>query len=389
MEQVGAECADGPPHPEPHPAMRSLLSPNLALCSVLVALASALTGCVSGGYKLAEKTTAPAVPLGWQTGTSPVDLTLQTVVVYRGPGSWKANAYWDEYVVSLRNQSDAPVTLTRALLTDFRGELAITGDNPWTLEKQSNANTQKISTTVGNVVRVGAGVVLPTMAAMTVSGVAAGVAMVGVVVNPAFLFVGPAMFPVAIGATVYRNISSKHQIEAEFARRRLTFPLTLAPGQELTGSLFFPVTPGPRRLQVQLEGQSLLAAIELPLPQLAFLHLEPVPADDSIPLQPVSRNGRHFLTIKMDTGAPAGQIVAGDRLPLFTPAEVEVEVDAQNRLLEELPVTATFRVRSTVRNLGKIILPAGEVPPAKVEFLDLSVRQTPFNETKPGLRETP
>lgn len=292
---------------------------RLVIITALISLVAGLTGCVSSGYRRTDnEDIPPAVPLGWQSGTAPVDLTLQTVIVYRGPGSWKTNAYFDEYVVTLRNHSSSPQAVTRALLTDFRGSTVLTGDNPWTLEKLSRTKLDRY----GSLAAIGAGTSLASFGAgvgtlATLAFAPAGLTA-GLSLGSAFMLASGAIVAVPV-ATVYKNVSSKHGIEAEFTRRQLRLPLTLTPGQELSGSLFFPVTPGPRRLQVQLEGQSLLEAIELPLPQLATLHL--APDRDAIPLQPMLRNGRHYLTLQLDTALPNGRNRRQRRTPWLQPRQ--------------------------------------------------------------------
>ncbi|MBI2498133.1 MAG: hypothetical protein HYV75_09595 [Opitutae bacterium] len=53
-------------------------------------LGIALTGCVtSKKYRLAKKDTPPAQAFGWQASVPGADLTLQTVIVFKGPGSWQ------------------------------------------------------------------------------------------------------------------------------------------------------------------------------------------------------------------------------------------------------------------------------------------------------------
>jgi hypothetical protein len=71
------------------------------------------------------------------------------------------------------------------------------------------------------------------------------------------------------------NKHHKAIIKAEFDRRRLPLPLTLAPGETRTGSLFFPMVPNPRSLDLNWSnesgsGDSVLA--------LDFLHGLHVPA---------------------------------------------------------------------------------------------------------------
>ena len=65
------------------------------------------------------------------------------------------------------------------------------------------------------------------------------------------------------------------KVQAEFARRRLSLPQTLAPVASLSGSLFFPITPGPRRLILQGSGRGVPMVITLELSQLVELHIAP------------------------------------------------------------------------------------------------------------------
>src|SRR4051812_11085465 len=113
---------------------------------LLPLIALGLGGCVSTKYKMAKpQATPPAVTLNLGNTPAAADApapalaaTLHTVIVYQGPGSWKREAYWDEYVVTVVNRSDKPVTIESASLTDFQGQTSAPGDNPWALENQSH-----------------------------------------------------------------------------------------------------------------------------------------------------------------------------------------------------------------------------------------------------------
>ncbi|MDP3071491.1 MAG: hypothetical protein Q8N18_14465 [Opitutaceae bacterium] len=245
-------------------------------CLALLAATALLSGCVTRGYKLADKSVPPAVPLnltnappasvsaGPQSETAAESLaapasaasatpavTLSTVIVYHGPGSWKREAYWDEYVVSIRNPAAVPLVVTAARLHDGKNEPLPPGDHPWKLEKlsktwwESNALRQTgtyFALGVGTAAGFGAAwaAAWGTMWGGTVSG---GVATAGAVGTAAFV-----ALPVLAGGTFYMNVRRKHQVEAEFTRRRLVLPLRLVPGQTVQGSLFFRVTPSPQRL---------------------------------------------------------------------------------------------------------------------------------------------
>ena len=112
--------------------------------SILAASAAVtlLTGCVTRGYKLADRSALPVVPL--EITSAPVasanpspssggdaasavpstaSATVHTVIVYQGPGSWKREAYWDEYVVSLVNRGETPLVISTAMLSSTRSGL--------------------------------------------------------------------------------------------------------------------------------------------------------------------------------------------------------------------------------------------------------------------------
>jgi hypothetical protein len=100
-----------------------------------------------------------------------------------------------------------------------------------------------------------------------------GVSNAGAVTAGATGMIG---IPLVLLGSGVRTMVARHAITAEFDRRALALPLPLAPGETRTGSLFFPVTPGPTRLFLLLKdtagnGQDLV----LDLAPLAGLHLPP------------------------------------------------------------------------------------------------------------------
>jgi hypothetical protein len=261
---------------------------RLGAVVIFTITAFGFTGCVTRGYKLADKSVPPAVPLDLTTApagsSQPADaapatpaVTLHAVIVYQGPGSWKREAYWDEYMVSIANRGDTPLVVSAAALTSTLSEPVAPGDDPWKLERlsktwwQSNAAQQtKTFLLLGTGTAAGAGVAVAgaltgVFGPVTATGaLAMGVGSVVVVTLPI----------VAVG-TVAMNLHRKHQVQEEFTRRRLALPLTIAPGQVAQGSLFFRITPAPQRLTLnyRTEGESRDAIIDLS--SLAGLHLKP------------------------------------------------------------------------------------------------------------------
>jgi hypothetical protein len=242
---------------------------------LLAALTLGLTGCVTNRkYRLAKSDTPPAQVLGW-TATAPAgELTLQSVIIFKGPGSWKREARWDEYVVRLRNPGPQSMVLGSAELIDTLGHPQRTGDDPWELEKRSSTNWQRYGQAGLRVIMgAGAGIVIlgaaegAALASIQAGGAVAGTTMLTSVV--------PALFLVDVTAVAIIDHQNKGKVAEECQRRRLACPLTLASGEETTRSLFFPVTPGPQRLHLYGQSGGHDVTLTLELPGLAGLHLEP------------------------------------------------------------------------------------------------------------------
>ena len=114
------------------------------------------------------------------------------------------------------------------------------------------------------------------MSGLLSASTSAGVATAGTVGAAAAV-----TLPFVVAGTVVANIRSKHKVEAEFARRRLELPMTLAPGQTTQGSLFFPITPAPQRLVLLCHADDQTRPLDLDLAPLAGLHVgsPPKPAE--------------------------------------------------------------------------------------------------------------
>ena len=84
--------------------------------------------------------------------------------------------------------------------------------------------------------------------------------------------VGLVAVPVTAIVIYAINQKHKHQIEAEFTRRRVALPLEIAAGETRTGSFFFPMTVSPQSLRLEWTKGSEHGAMVLPLPMLAGLH---------------------------------------------------------------------------------------------------------------------
>jgi len=255
--------------------MRNPSSPSARSRHAASAIASALCaafltgGCVSSRYLEAKKDTPPPQLLNMPFAPSRLEAALNTVITYNGPGSWKRNAFWDEYVVTLHNPGSQALTISVVGLTDLAGAVRTTGDNPWELEKESKTLEEKYRAAGIAFVRYGApAVVILGTGAWVVSATLYGTA--GAVAASATLVA----LPVYYVGVVMINHYNKVAMEKEFNRRRLALPVVLAPGETRTGSLFFPMVPSPRALALHWTAESGPGDAVLALDFLHFLHLK-------------------------------------------------------------------------------------------------------------------
>jgi hypothetical protein len=208
---------------------------------------------------------------------APLETDLNTLIIPGGPGSWKKEAFWDEYVVTFHNSGDQPFQVASVKLVDFTGSPRQPGDDPWKLERESKSLAKRYQDAGMTVVRVAAPRVLVTAAE---SSGAAGAAIGGA--GAATAATATAVALPLYGATVLgMNLHNKKSIMAEFNRRRLRLPLVLAAGETRTGSLSFPMVPNPQSLIVSWSSESEGGDSVLPLDFLQGLHVKGAQAKDT------------------------------------------------------------------------------------------------------------
>ena len=248
--------------------MKNILTPAWPV--LFVALAFAITGCVSNRYLEAKKGTPQPQLLDVAFPANSGEATLKSVITFNGPGSWKRDALWDEYVVTLHNPGSQALTLTDASLTDYAGTGHAPGIHPWNLEKESQAQEQKHRAAGVAFVRYTApGVIIAGTGALAISS--AGVLTAAGSAAATATFVALPLYYLGV---LYINDGNKDCMEAKFQRRRLELSLTLAPGETRTGSLFFVMTPSPRSLSLHWSSGPASSENLLPLDFLHGLHVQ-------------------------------------------------------------------------------------------------------------------
>lgn len=186
---------------------------------------------------------------------------------------------WDEYVVTLENHGERPLTIDSATLADSTGTAYATGTDPWALEKQSKKLEKQYRDRGEAFIRAaGPGVLIVGAGAATVSAAAGSTAFISAgVVGAALATV--VVLPVYYASVLGINHHNKKAVMTEFNRRRMPLPLTLAPGDTRTGSLFYPMVRSPNSLVLYWTNESGSATATLPLEFLHALHVPAAPAD--------------------------------------------------------------------------------------------------------------
>jgi hypothetical protein len=227
-----------------------------------------MTACVSPKYQH-SKSTPPIQPLNVKFPSSTLDGSLYSEISDGGPGSWKREAFWDEYIVIMHNDGDQALNIASATLVDNAGAARPAGSDPWVLERESKTLEKRYRDAGIAFSRMAAPRVIASAAEPTVVA-SAGVGSAGAATAATVTAVALPIY----GATVLGiNMHNRAAIKREFDRRRVPLPLPLGPGETRAGSFFFPTVPNPQALTVRWTGSAGDGETTLDLSFLQGLHV--------------------------------------------------------------------------------------------------------------------
>lgn len=198
-----------------------------------------------------------------------LDTSLYTVISDGGPGSWKREAFWDEYVITLHNEGQRALSITAVALTDYAGAMRPPGTDPWELERESKTLEKRYRDAGLSFARMAAPRVIASAAEPSVVA-SAGIGTTGAAAAATATAVALPIY----GASVFGiNMHNKAVIRKEFNRRRISLPLMLGPGDSRTGSFFFPMVPNPQAITVRWSSGAGEGETTLELQFLKGLHV--------------------------------------------------------------------------------------------------------------------
>jgi len=281
----------------------------LSLCSALIGLWLGGCGTPSSKQKGETNPTPPIVNL--HAEVAGLKFSITNLIILNGPGSWRDQAYWDEYVVTLSNQGHDVLTVEGAWLGDVLDRQVFPGDNLERLEEKGKAHADHLGvrgapilaghfTPYPNTLEIAAQAAEPGKLARAATVLAVG-AIAFVVLSPVLGGGFPLSGSPRLPGDVARAQRQKAKILAEFDQRRLSLPVTLAPGETFTGSLFFPLTPGPEYMTLQIATSGEKHELRMELPGWQGLHFSYVP--DKTALQ-AARPPKRIYAPRVPAAAP-------------------------------------------------------------------------------------
>src|ERR1700729_1060550 len=250
----------------------------LALVGALVSL-TALEGCASS--RLIKNPPPPtATDVGWSaTGPEGITLDVHQLIFRNSGGSWVKNANWDEYVLTVENDSQDAVEIQSIYLYSDKLPAPVESS---TSREQLDARSHTTLRTLKDVgIVAGVGIVAPSAVIVGAVGTSGGILSASAA-GAAAATIGVVAIPVGlIGGTVFvikrhhRDKADKVLIQGMLSERGFSVPLHIPPGMQVQKSAFFPVTPAPTRLVVNETTAGNASEISVELPALARLHLKP------------------------------------------------------------------------------------------------------------------
>ena len=220
---------------------------------IALAILAVLGGC--GGTKVLKEA-QPLVarePLAAAADTR-LSASLDWVIVRDGPGTWAKNADWDEYLLSVRNETGAPIAINGIAVVDSGKHRHDSIPNRKKLVKASRKTARRYR---DDGIRVKAGV---GGGAMLVTGVVSANVAMGAGAAAAYGSTAAAgaaagalvLAPVLVVGGVVRGVNNG-KVNDEIERRQTALPLQIEAGAARSLDLFFPIAPSPLELRIDYE----------------------------------------------------------------------------------------------------------------------------------------
>jgi len=231
--------------------------------ALLVSLLTALPGC--GGTKILKE----PQPLELtnelaSTANEQISVTLDWVIVRDGPGTWAKNADWDEYLLTVVNQSESEIQILGVAVVDSLETRLASNSRRKLLVKESKKTAKRYK---GSNLKVkagfGAGTMFATGAGIAVVGTAAAYGAATAALASGTATAGGAaiatsgvvlLAPVLIVGGIVRGANNS-RVSKEIEARYTELPLAVLSDNTGSLDLFFPLAPSPRQIEITYVGR--------------------------------------------------------------------------------------------------------------------------------------
>jgi len=246
---------------------------RIATIAGIAFLPLALCGCVHSRVLRQPAAEEPS-RLGWSVETPDgASLTLRQLIVTNNSGTWVEDALWDEYVVEIRNDGDVAIQLQSLRLESAH----LPPQQPLaSRELLETATAENMGVLKGAGIVVGVGVVAPLALVATAgggAGMTAGTLAAAAVAN--LMVVGLIAGGTYVISKAAVQKKDRAYMDEELLRRSIVLPGSVPAGSSVSGSAFFPVTPQPTALVLELRDGGGTRELALDLTALESLDLVP------------------------------------------------------------------------------------------------------------------
>jgi hypothetical protein len=230
-----------------------------------IAIVISLAGC--GGHKVLKESqplTITNVLASAEDGR--LVANLDWVIVRDGPGTWARGADWDQYLMTVSNNSAESVEIRRftvydSLMVDASSEysrrLLIEGSKATSKRYKNEGLEVQAGFGGAGLVLTGATVGMVAVGAGTAAAFGAGGAAVG-----GAAVVGILAAPVLITGGIIKGFSGR-KVTIQIAERHTELPFVLQPGETQKVTFFVPLSPSPKKIEVSYRAEQQMQTLEV------------------------------------------------------------------------------------------------------------------------------
>jgi hypothetical protein len=183
-----------------------------------------------------------------------LEVLLDWVIIRGGPGSWATNSNWDEYRLRIRNLTPDTIRVNSVVVFDSLGSRIESSMEYHDLIERSQEAADRYKD-ADMIVKTGVGgdALIVAGGAVFVAGNAMGVAAATWSASVATGYAGLGLMVIAAPVLIVRGAAENREedlVAREIVTRATPLPTLIGSGLQKRVTVFFPIAPSPRRIEV-------------------------------------------------------------------------------------------------------------------------------------------